>query len=1297
MMLSKFKNTNKVDERRTTPGASNRFKNTPLPTTKDCGDEHTNTTRITDLSQFQLKNCKIELSDVAQSVLGQECCESRNCKTCNLLHEVNTFRSSCTNQVYPVSNSTGDTLTCGSENIIYLITCSICKWQYVGETGATLRGRMNGHRNGIKNNNTTYLYRHFKEYGHGLSSFTVQIIEKVPDSGDKDKDKQVRLQRELFWMQELWTIYPYGMNDNVKGYGNISHSFNIDITGLLCNARKRRKRSHGKRKNNKSSIHTFKILESERQFNCGEKSLHEIRSEIYQLPLAKLHQIEIEARELSLKNNISDQFYLLITDLARLRLYKPVRNNVKNEGARYFIKLPFNDKGIDAINLGNIFHNKLVKSKIPEYFENKEVPMISYKYTKTIRNQVINYNEVLKEYKEKGDIDYQCDCKESTFCYTPHGHVMTGDLNFIENEKLRNLILKGPKYREQNTISWSKNKKHILEAVEKYAKRWCKREKAESNCLDEWVNEIRTIVKKRITHLAKTTNTKPEKILDDPDVKTYLEGLKEKYVLVPADKASNNIIIVCKKFYIEIIKQELGVNTSTNNVTYAPTNDTLHDIMKKHSEVLTKLKVGIPSECYDLPKFYWIPKMHKDPFKFRFIAGSRQCTTKPLSKLLTKALQKIKEDRERYCEAIYRKTGVNRMWIVKNSASLLEKLKNEKITKATHVSTWDFSTLYTTIPQQELKERICKLIDKAFDRPEIHYINISPFRTYFSDTPSEKENYVSWNVCQMREAFRFLIDNIYVKFGDDIFKQTLGIPMGTDCAPVVADLFLHTYEYDFLEKLTKKKQLHIASKFNLTFRYIDDLISINNDAFEDYISDIYQTKTSNLELKKTTESDKEASYLDLMISITRNGELESSLYDKRDEFNFKIVNFPYLDSNIPVKPAYGVYNSQLVRYTRACTHYKDFLTRHRLLVIKLMSQGYQQKFLKRSFISFFDNHKDLISKYDVTVAVHIKEGIFNIFKSSAVSGFSQQKSSTNVIQNSLPASSTSWIPTGLRNLGNSCYLNAILQCIFKCETVTKFLRWSKNARSDMLIQSMFGIMEDNKEIAEFHDILITTEVFFDQLGVQQDAHEALLYLLNILHLRTKVDQREELGLSQELSQSSQMVTSAVTSTFHGSFKVSSECSQCQKRSTCIETFQEISIECAREVGSGMKNSLVENVQKLCQSCSRNVSHCITKTIWQQPRITIVRINRFKQTSRGRVTKNHSPVCAGEHLHFDGFKANLIGIVSHKGSSSSSGHYVSYVSIDSEWYRCSDEQIARARFSEFSDSIESYILFYQMET
>ena len=84
----------------------------------------------------------------------------------------------------------------------------------------------------------------------------------------------------------------------------------------------------------------------------------------------------------------------------------------------------------------------------------------------------------------------------------------------------------------------------------------------------------------------------------------------------------------------------------------------------------------------------------------------------------------------------------------------------------------------------------------------------------------------------------FLIDNIYVNFGDSIFRQTIGIPMGTNCAPLLANLYLFYYEYKFLEQLQKGKNFH-SKHFKFTFRFIDDLLSINNKHFREYISQIY--------------------------------------------------------------------------------------------------------------------------------------------------------------------------------------------------------------------------------------------------------------------------------------------------------------------------------------------------------------------------------------------------------------------------------------------------------------------------
>ena len=159
----------------------------------------------------------------------------------------------------------------------------------------------------------------------------------------------------------------------------------------------------------------------------------------------------------------------------------------------------------------------------------------------------------------------------------------------------------------------------------------------------------------------------------------------------------------------------------------------------------------------------------------------------------------------------------------------------------------------------------------------------------------------------------FLVDNIYVRFGGQLFRQIVGIPMGTNCAPLLADLFLYSYENEFLDKLIKEGKRKLARRFNLSYRYIDDLISFNNKRFKEFISDIYPKEVT---ISETTESTSVASYLDLLFTQ----DITTKLYDKCDAIGFHIVNFPFMSSNIPSAPAYGVYASQLIRYARCCSN-----------------------------------------------------------------------------------------------------------------------------------------------------------------------------------------------------------------------------------------------------------------------------------------------------------------------------------------------------------------------------------------
>ena len=124
--------------------------------------------------------------------------------------------------------------------------------------------------------------------------------------------------------------------------------------------------------------------------------------------------------------------------------------------------------------------------------------------------------------------------------------------------------------------------------------------------------------------------------------------------------------------------------------------------------------VNIKDDDIDLPSLYWIPKLHKDPYKQRCIAGSSSSSTKPLSRLLTSILTTVKEGLKKYCNSIFSHSGINQMWILKNSKELLDNLQSHSLNSIHSIKTYDFSTLYTTISHTKLKARLSELIKNAF-------------------------------------------------------------------------------------------------------------------------------------------------------------------------------------------------------------------------------------------------------------------------------------------------------------------------------------------------------------------------------------------------------------------------------------------------------------------------------------------------------------------------------------------------------------------------------------------------------
>ena len=278
----------------------------------------------------------------------------------------------------------------------------------------------------------------------------------------------------------------------------------------------------------------------------------------------------------------------------------------------------------------------------------------------------------------------------------------------------------------------------------------------------------------------------------------------------------------------------------------------------------------------------------------------------------------------RYCNTKTNRNGVNNRWILKNSTSLLSSLDQLDVHTATSVQTFDFSTLYTSIPHNLLKSRISNLVYNAFRTNDgsVRYthIKVTTLKRYFThDISGGRDNmYTADNICKLIE---FLIGNIFVQFGGCLFRQVIGIPVGTNCAPLLADLFLYSYQYQFLDNMIRSGHRRLAKSFNLCFRYIDDLIVFNNKKFLNYFKEIYP---SQLTVDKANKSDHLADYLDLTFIIDSGGKRSTRLDDKCDDFDFHIVNFPFLSSNIPSGTSYGAYISQLIRYARCCSHYNDF-------------------------------------------------------------------------------------------------------------------------------------------------------------------------------------------------------------------------------------------------------------------------------------------------------------------------------------------------------------------------------------
>ena len=497
--------------------------------------------------------------------------------------------------------------------------------------------------------------------------------------------------------------------------------------------------------------------------------------------------------------------------------------------------------------------------------------------------------------------------------------------------------------------------KSITSALDKYIDSVKGKLNKSVRLFSQWRTEILNDVK------SKLDNMKPYKFnscLKDKEVLDELSKLQEDFVFTPVDKAANNVSIVCKKFYVDQLAAEVE-----NSGNFEKCDSiTMDNVMEAHKKAYADFKIQVSDDIWKLPFVYWTSKMHKTPPKFRYITSGVNSSMSLLSEHVGKCLKALLKSTKSQSRYENKFNGFNDYFIIDDRKEVVELMEmmnaNRKRGGRKKVSTYDFSTLYTSIPHDKLKEKMKEFVNNIFRKKEKSYV-ISSYRTaYLSQNGSKRSSDVSFTKDELIKAIEMIVDNSYVLYKQCIYRQVIGIPMGTSCAPHLANIFLFMYESAYIQELIRSGQHVKAALLSNIFRYQDDAIVFNdNGLFGDVYKDIYPEE---LILLNTNIHRTNVHYLDLNIFL-QSGIFKYSLFDKRNDFNFNVISYPFLSGNIPKIPTYGVYVSQLIRF---CNVSSESMKNAVLsLNNKLTKQGFVVQTLKRKFQQFATKYIHLWSKF----------------------------------------------------------------------------------------------------------------------------------------------------------------------------------------------------------------------------------------------------------------------------------------------------------------------------------------------
>ncbi len=493
---------------------------------------------------------------------------------------------------------------------------------------------------------------------------------------------------------------------------------------------------------------------------------------------------------------------------------------------KLFISVPFPSKGVEFINLLSILRYPQAKRLIPVNLENFGNVILSYKFKPNNGLKYLSYNKALRSLHHADLLNYlnnkQCTCNSSPFICPTVGHVVTGNCDIIQQRQLRGLFEKGTKYREPTIIDWAEVLSIAKLTVEQFVEVLHKKAKIPLLAFVPYKEKALQFAVKRVEQCKTLYHNNLDKTLT-PQSRLELRRLNSAYVVTCADKASGNFVFVCKKYYFQVLAKELGIFekdgrlVAEGNTTYRLCSEDTQTIISRHKLFAKKLAVSLKNEDLILPKLFAIPKMHKNPLKFRFIARAKHSSMKSISCKLAKILTFCKRHFENYCNAISQNTGRHLRWSISSSSSAINMFQN--IGNVTSLITVDFSTLYTSLPHAVILQNLFFLVDTLFKNSGKQFMILGYPCCYYADNRhSELQSLTKFEVFEIIDV---VLNNAFITFAGFIFQQVSGIPMGGNASPLIADLTLAVLEFKFLNNSSFIRECKLLK---WTTRYIDDLL-----------------------------------------------------------------------------------------------------------------------------------------------------------------------------------------------------------------------------------------------------------------------------------------------------------------------------------------------------------------------------------------------------------------------------------------------------------------------------------------